>query len=154
MEKLCFLIQIFQNRKNFFYLEPTLYQSVTKIVLSHEHAHLRETQSNRNFGRSQCVSKKAKSWDSPRKWKIGSCTLWYGHGTHFRKQYWHGIWSDIEKKKNLKNQNLFSTRPAYSLPWYTQTRLKTKLLMTRKPLAELFVFISKLKAGDIKTTGQ
>ena len=42
---------------------------------SHENAHVKETQSHRNFYRSQNVSKNAKSWEASCIWRIGSWIL-------------------------------------------------------------------------------
>ena len=52
---------------------------------SHEHSHSRKTQSQQNLYHSLSVSKNAKTWDLPWKWRIWACILEYGSGTHFRK---------------------------------------------------------------------
>ena len=43
---------------------------------TYERAHWRDIQSYRNFYLSESVSKNAKCWDSPRKWRIGSSSLY------------------------------------------------------------------------------
>ena len=42
---------------------------------SHEHSHSRKTQSQRKLHQSKSLSKNAKSWDLPCKWRIRPCIL-------------------------------------------------------------------------------
>ena len=57
------------------------------------------------------------------------------------------------REKDFKSQILMTTLSAYTLSWYTQTWLSTILLATTKaPLLRCF-FFSKLKSGDLLSTG-
>ena len=59
------------------------------------------------------------------------------------------------EEKDLTNHNLLTTLYAYTLSWYTQTWLSCISLATQKfQCCFAFLFISKLKSGDIITTGQ
>ena len=57
------------------YLEPGLYPFHYVFCWSHEHSHLRKTQSQRKLYHRWSVSRNAKSWDLPGKCRIGSSIL-------------------------------------------------------------------------------
>ena len=55
-------------------------------------------------------------------------------------------------EKYLKKQNLLTTLSAYTLPWYAQTWLSTKLFATTRP--HCCVAFLSIKAWNIIATGQ
>ena len=74
-KKLCSVTPKFSNSSEHYYLEPGLWHYLTDIVEGYEYAPIRETQSHEKFYCSDSFSKDAKSWESPRKWRIGSLIL-------------------------------------------------------------------------------
>ena len=113
------------NSSEYYYLEPSSYLSITNFV-EVMNTFIQGTQSYGYFCQSESVSKNGSSWDSFRKWRIGSF--------FFSKDLVHICWSNVGSAFGalLRRKGPHKPVSAYILSWYTQTWLSTISLATQR----------------------
>ena len=153
-ENLCFLTRNFQSHQNSFYLEPGLYTSITDIVeamniLIHErHNHCENSIKVEVFRRTQKVEIYLANEASGL--ALFSTDLGHIFGSKVGNEF--GVM--LRGKGPQKPEFACDIVRIHSLMIYTDLIEYNIVGDTKVPLLHCFPFISKLKSGDIITTGQ
>ena len=121
---------------------------------NHGHSHSRRTQSQWKLYHSWNISKNAKSWFSPCKWRVWSCS--------FSADLGHVFGGNVggEFRVMLRRKGPHNPEVAYDVVRIKSLMIYTDLIEyntagdTKAPLMHCFLFISKLKLGDNMFTGQ
>ena len=144
----------FSKSSEFYYLEPGLYPSITDIVeamntpIHERHHHGKNCITNKVFRRTQKVEVYLASERS------GLAFFSTDLGNIFGKIVGNKFGVIMRRKGPHKPKFAYDIVSILSLMIYTDLIEYNIVGDTKMPLLRCFPFISKLKAGDIETTGQ
>ena len=131
------------------YLEPGLYPFIKDIIGAMNTLNQERHNDSENCITVKSVLKNAKSWDLPRKWRFFSTDLGHIFGSNVGNEFRVSL-----RGKGPHKPELAYIVRVHSFMIYTDLFEYNIVGETKVPLLRCFLFVSKLKSGDIITTGQ